>query len=34
MEDLAHINEICAQFDCDPANLIAIMQEIQAANKP
>ncbi|MDR3981977.1 MAG: NAD(P)H-dependent oxidoreductase subunit E [Dysosmobacter sp.] len=33
MEDLAHINEICAQFDCDPANLIAIMQEIQAADK-
>ncbi len=32
-EDLAHINEICAQFDCDPANLIAIMQEIQAAYK-
>ena len=33
MKDLAHINEICAQFDCDPANLIAIMQEIQAADK-
>ena len=33
MEDLARVNEICTAFDCDPANLIAIMQEIQAEYK-
>ena len=33
MKHIAHINEICAQFECDQPNLIAIMQEIQAADK-
>ena len=30
--DLSHAVEIIERFDCEPSNLIAILQEIQAAN--
>lgn len=33
MESLNRVEEICAEYDCDQSNLIAIMQEIQAEYK-
>lgn len=33
MEPLTRVEEICAEYNCDPSNLIAIMQEIQAEYK-
>lgn len=33
MESLKRVEEICAEYDCDQSNLIAIMQEIQAEYK-
>lgn len=33
MESLTRVEEICAEYDCDQSNLIAIMQEIQTEYK-
>lgn len=33
MKELSYVEKICESYDCDQANLIAIMQEIQAEYK-